>query len=269
MAATIFNAIVLDSFDFDENAKIVTTFSDKFGKIAFVALGVNKVSSKNRYSIQTFSNSEFEVFKSKKYNGLSKLKTGILINQNNNIANNYDDYLYVSCISKIIISGTNFDQKNYKLYNLLNETIKIINNKKSSFSCFAFFLFYAMNFFGGSWSLNQCLRCKRTNPIIKTFSFNDFGIICHNCFQENDTEYSYEFISFLKKINDNNIAYMIEQVNNSSFLIALLYALITYYQKVLGIDNNLFSFLLNKKIFSKENLLNNTYSVLTKAGKWV
>ncbi|SRX61518.1 DNA repair protein RecO [Mycoplasma mycoides subsp. capri] len=90
--------IVLNSFDFQDYDKIITIYSNLYGKISLVCLGVNKIKSKNKYGINYLSYSNFEIFKSKNKFNLSKLKRSELINSFNHISTdfNFKYYYFIS-----------------------------------------------------------------------------------------------------------------------------------------------------------------------------
>lgn len=263
MGAIKLTGIVLDSFDYEESDKIVTIYSDKLGKISFIAMGVNKPESKNKYSLLTFSKSEFEIFKSRHPDSLSKLKTGNLLVSNLKISQTYNNYLYTSIITKIILQATNFREKNFALYSILEKALTIIKDDDSPFTVLCYFLFYAMKYFGGGWLLNSCIRCKHKSKVYRLFSFEEYGLICPNCQLPNEKEQRHEFINFLQNLHLQTFNETIQTQVEISFLIVLAKALLDYYKTILGIINTPLIMLEKMPVFQPEVFMNYTYSVLT------
>jgi DNA repair protein RecO (recombination protein O) len=201
MAETNLKGIVINSFDYEEFDKIVTVYSDKFGKLSFIAKGVKKPESKNNYSIQNFSVSKFQIFKSRKANSLSKLKTGELIKNNVGIAKNYDNYLFASLITSLILEADDFNSKNFQIYSILEKSLDNISQNQDPFSTMVFFMYYLLKPLGGNFLLSKCYRCGKANKVYRLFNFQDCGLVCPNCITKNEKPQPAEFISFLKTLD--------------------------------------------------------------------
>ncbi|PPE05199.1 DNA repair protein RecO [Williamsoniiplasma lucivorax] len=253
MATTMFKGIVLNSMDYEDYDRIITVYSDKYGKIGMIALGVNKPTSKNKYALQTFNLAEFEIFKSRQKHTLSKLKTAILIQDHFQIAQNYDNYLYASAIGKIIDQATQPRQKNYRLYRILCDFLEVLNLNQAPLANFIAALVKILHFFGGNWVLNQCYRCFKTYKVYRSFSFQDYGLVCPNCVDEADQLQDVAFINHLISLKkphseQNQLAQM-----PIKYLIFILKHLLIYYEQVLGIWNPILA-----KIEQKDYLKNFT-----------
>ncbi|AVP49168.1 DNA repair protein RecO [Williamsoniiplasma luminosum] len=237
MSTTSFKGIVLNSIDYEDNHQVLTIFSDKYGKIGMVALGVNKPTSKNKYALQTFNLSEFEIFKSRQKHTLSKLKTAVLIKDHFEITKNYDNYMYISAIGKIIEQATLDRQKNFRIYTILLNFLEKINLNENPFSNFVLTLFKLIQFFGGDWILNQCYRCYRSYKFYRAFNFEDYGLVCPNCVREDDSIQSAEFVSYVMKLKTTNLETDEIQIVPIKYHIYLVKHLLNYYEQTLGIWN--------------------------------
>jgi DNA repair protein RecO (recombination protein O) len=78
LSAVNLQGFVINSLDYEDYAQIITVFSLQFGKITLYAPGVRKITSKNRYAVQLFCKSDFEIFKSRQVDTMSKLKSGVI-----------------------------------------------------------------------------------------------------------------------------------------------------------------------------------------------
>ncbi|AUF83617.1 DNA repair protein RecO [Mesoplasma syrphidae] len=263
MAETILKGIVISSFDYEEFDKIVTIYSDKYGKLSFVAKGINKPESKNRYSVQNFSVSNFQIFKSRRANSLSKLKTGDLIQNNFNITKNYDNYLFASVIISIILESNDFNNKNFQIFVSLEKALNNINENNDPFSTMVFFLFYLLKPLGGKFSLNKCYRCNKPNKLYRLFDFKECGFVCPNCIKLNEQPQSVKFINFLKIIYSETFSTVFNHQFETAYVLILCKVLLEHYSHNLGIYTNAMKILNSKKIFEEETFSNYTYSVLT------
>ncbi len=249
-------AIIIDTFDYGENDKIVQTFSKELGFITFYAKGVRKQTSKNKFSLEKFSISEFEIFLS--YNKMSKLKRGKLIYSSMFITNNYEIYLFILFIICILENfwTRNFHQKMSYLFNLYKKIIYILScekNKNKWISSIIFVLYKLLEFVGSKLNLSNCYRCLN-GKIISTFSFKKYGFICKNCILKKDFILEKEFLKLIYNLNyiedfDKGINY-IEKINkNNQFL--LLYFLIDYYSNNIKINYYVIDEILKTNLFLK------------------
>lgn len=265
MAEKLVQGIVLKSFDFQDYDKVVTIYSDKYGKMCFVALGVNRPHSKNMYSLNTFSLSNFELFKSRSKFSLSKLKTGNLVDGNLGLTKIYNNYLFASLITSIILQDEQFTSKNYKLFKMLEISISNFSKNKNPFSTLVWFMFYVLKFLGGEWNLDICYRCNTKSRLYRKFDFNDYGLVCHNCFNPLVEErQNHEFIEYLMKVSKNNFHSVFQEPINVSYEIILSKLLFMYLKDELGIISKPIDEILSKEIYKDEEFKQYTYNVLTK-----
>ncbi|WP_339020399.1 DNA repair protein RecO [Spiroplasma endosymbiont of Atherix ibis] len=235
MGAIKINAVVIESNYYDDFAKIVKVFSKQFGKLSFIAPGLNKSTSKNRYSIQTFSLSDFEIFKARKEEKISKLKTGILKKDYFKIAQNYNNYVYCSIIFKILDQIEQISHKNYKIFKMLIFSLENINNNKNSFINYLFFITYLIQESIQPLRIKSCVRCKKSPFPIVRFEYSEYGFICTNCLLPDEKKQPDSFIKLLANINKKTIYFNVEQKYYYTDLIVLHNIVVNYYENVLGI----------------------------------
>ncbi|WP_169734480.1 DNA repair protein RecO [Mesoplasma photuris] len=258
--------IVINSHNYEENDKIVTIFSDKYGKLSVIAKGVNKPVSKNKYSIQTFNISEFEIFKSSFKDKISKLKTGVLIKNNIGISDNYDKYLFANLITSVINDGFENGHKNYEIYKLLKFCLNNINEDIDPFTMVVIFLFKTTKHLGAEIQFKKCIRCNLKKAIYRRFDFKEFGLVCFNCIKDEE-KHNESFIDFLQYLDNTNWNKMNFNNFDSSYQIIFLKVLINYYENIIGIKTPAFYELLKKPIFEESTFTEYTHSVLTKLVK--
>ncbi|ALD66630.1 DNA repair protein RecO [Spiroplasma cantharicola] len=234
MGATKINAVVIESNDFDDYAKIVKVFSKQFGKLSFMAPGVNKSTSKNKYSIQTFSWSDFEIFKSRREDRVSKLKTGVLKKEYFNIAKNYNNYVYGSIMFKILDQIEQISNKNYKIFKMLTFTLENISNNKNPFINYLFFITHLIQETIQPFRLNGCIRCKKTTFPIVRFEYSENGFVCARCLWPGEIVQPDSFIRVLVNIHKKTIHFNVEQKYEYTDLIVIHNIVVNYYENNLG-----------------------------------
>ncbi|AGR41411.1 DNA repair protein RecO [Spiroplasma taiwanense] len=234
MGAIKINAIVISNVDYDDYAKIITVFSKEYGKLSFFAPGVNKSTSKNKYSIQTLSLSEFEIFKSKSEDKISKLKTGILKKEYFQISKNYRNYIYVSIMIKILEQIEQISNKKYKIFKMFCYVLENIEKNIFSFQSYLFFITYLIQESIQPLRLTKCVRCKKSNSRIVRYEHVEKGLICKKCLWPGEKIHLESFVKLLQDIGKKNIYSLLDQKYNSLDLVVLHNIIIDYYERELG-----------------------------------
>lgn len=243
MSVTKIQGIVINNIPLDENSRIITTFTKQLGKVVFYAQGVNKIISKNKYSIQTFSLSDFEIFKARNDQRMSKLKTGELKQYFNDLTDNYTNYVYGAAILKIVdVSSTQF-VKNYKIYNMLLDTINALNNNDQAFKTYVLFLFYFLKWIGGQWILDKCGRCNIRQNNYKKFNYKEHHLVCSNCMNAEEKIHPKSFVTLFTSLDNNNFYNAKFLTMDIVDLIVLHKILVDYYEDRMGYYINSFNIL--------------------------
>jgi len=236
----IINGIVIRSEEFNDHDNIVTIFSKEFGMFSFVALGTRKTASKNKYSIQLFSEAKFEIFKSNK-NRLSKLKRGELILNNINLTKNYFNYILGSVVLDLTRQLFNENEEWPEYYRMLKWIILLLEKDYFPFKNFAFFFYQAMKFVHGQFELENCLQCSKKVFDKQFFDQNKYGIICQDCFLNFYYPHnlkiinSKDYLEMLVKIQNNNLNELLDYHPEIANIILLINNLLSYYEEILGI----------------------------------
>ncbi|WP_338972952.1 DNA repair protein RecO [Spiroplasma endosymbiont of Panorpa germanica] len=250
MAAISVEGIVLKSYEFNDFDKVVSIFTKEFGRLQMKAFGVNKMTSKNRFSIQTFSHSNFQIFKTNNPDKMSKLKTGELVDLNINLSKNYQNYLYASACAEIIELSFDNYIKNVQAFEMLREVIfKFSENVKATW-LFALFLFYSLDWFGVKWNLKKCINCHNSSIKYINFDCENFGFLCPKCNDPEKYQVGDSFINLLAKLDINNFMKIKEE---NDFLIRdiilLINILIEYLLNSLGLFSVSLEIIKKQKVF--------------------
>ncbi|AGJ90834.1 DNA repair protein RecO [Mycoplasma putrefaciens] len=230
-------AIVIDSFDYQEFDKIITVYSDLYGKISFISLGVNKPTSKNKYAINYLSLSEFEIFKAKNNFRLSKLKKAVLINSHLKIADDLNLYLCANIITSLV-NSLESNTKNFKLFQLLKFAIDYLETDfDKAFKVCVLFMFYFLKFLGFNLNLSKCGFCNLKSEII-AINFNHYCSVCKFCYFNDSILINKDLISFFKFIANSTFYQAVrKQISNHNLMILARF-LLDFYQDQVGIFTN-------------------------------
>ncbi|AUM62798.1 DNA repair protein RecO [Spiroplasma monobiae] len=234
MGATKINAVVMESTDFDDYAKIVKVFSKQFGKTSFIAPGVNKSNSKNKYSIQTFTLSDFEIFKARREDKLSKLKTGVIKKEYFKIAQNYNNYVYGSIMFKVLDQIEQISSNNYKIFKMLTFCLENINDNRNAFLNYLFFLVYLIQETIQPFRIKGCVRCKKSTFPIVRFEYTENGLLCARCLWPGEKPQPESFIKVFTNINRKTIYFSVEQKYHYTDLIVLHNIVVDHFENTLG-----------------------------------
>jgi DNA repair protein RecO (recombination protein O) len=230
LSAVNLQGFVINSLDYEDYAQIITVFSLQFGKITLYAPGVRKITSKNRYAVQLFCKSDFEIFKSRQVDAMSKLKSGVIITNFENLAKDFMSYLYVQGVCDIADQLATFGLPDGEVYNLLDLVLDNINQDNKRFATYVFALYYLLGLAGTKLDLSRCVRCFKQKPWYRRFDYKDRGLVCLNCLHPNENKQSQSFVNIFQKLNECSFAEMLKLDYNFIDLIALHVFLIDYYE---------------------------------------
>ncbi len=189
--------IVLSEIDIKENDKIIQVITAEYGKISFYGRGLKKINSKNAYACQLFDLSEFSFdYRETK---MQLLKSATLINEFYNIKQDYEKLMLASIILEI---ANNMEEDS--LYELLLQTLQLLENTTEAYTVFDLFVVRILLMFGINPEVDSCVSCGETTNI-ETISINDGGFLCHNCnSQSHYQKYDAEFLKKFRIINKAN-----------------------------------------------------------------
>jgi len=216
---SIFNGLVLESYDFKDNDVIIKCLTAK-GLISIMCRGVKKYKSKNKAAVLPYSYSSFEVLDSR--------TNMFLLKSANLIKSNYQDDLTVLSVLSIFSEIILADPYDSNYYEILLYTMKFLDKP---FLAASYFLKSSLEIHGLQPIINHCVYCGSKKFV--NISIKDGGMLCIN-HSENNTD-----ISRLKKF------YLI---NKASFNLELINLEYDYVDLKLFIDY--YEYHLNSKIKS-------------------
>lgn len=176
--------IVLKEFRFKETSKILTLYTLKHGKIQAMARGAYRPKSQLIANTQTFSYNEYQLYKGKNFYYINQ---GDIIDSFYSIRENIDRLMYGSYLLELMDLSTMEEERNEKLFFLLLKGLSVLSKLDRGFV--RFILAYELkfiSFLGYKPLLDRCVNCGSKDLSIIKFSIEKGGIICKNCFDQDN-----------------------------------------------------------------------------------
>jgi len=164
-----------------ETTKLVTFYTENFGKVAFVAKGARNPKSKFGSALEIFTLSEL-IFYRTESRPTYLLSDATAIDTFADLKSP-DKFFYANQITELILRAVTNEDPNHKLYILLYSALKNLNyansKKSANFPSLvnAYFL-KAISILGYKPELRCCVLCK--NPKATYFSIEAGGIVCNS-----------------------------------------------------------------------------------------
>lgn len=239
MSQTITKGFLIARLDHGTFDEIITFIDDYGNKFVCLAKGTKKIYSKNARNLQIGNYCEFIFFLAREINKISKLVKVNVIKQIQWPIFRTSFFLLNELANKLIYPSI----KNLVFYkNLLPlATNPSFNDQKAQLIILQKFCKLS----GVELFVDKCVLCGSNK--IKTMNFNLKGLICQNCFTQNNKE--------LYPLNFNKLVHFLfkekyDSINNfSSYYQSLINYLVVYIKNSLGIkilEQNFFHFY-NKK----------------------
>ncbi|MBS4016389.1 MAG: DNA repair protein RecO [Candidatus Latescibacteria bacterium] len=164
-----------------ETSKLVTFYTENFGKLNFICKGARNPKSKYGAALEIFTQAEI-IFNKSAPKPTYTLSDTNIINAFPNLKTT-EKFFYANQIIELILKSTELEDPNLKLYHLLVSALKHLNSaktkKKNNYMSLAgaFFL-KAAALLGFKPQLRHCVLCK--NPQVSSFSIDYGGVICNS-----------------------------------------------------------------------------------------
>ncbi|KPJ55398.1 hypothetical protein AMJ47_00850 [Parcubacteria bacterium DG_72] len=174
---------VLTKEDVREADQVFSVFTEDFGKIKALGKAIRKIKSKLRSGIDLFYLSEIEFIQGKNYKTLTD---AAVIGKHKNIRENLQIMEISQRISQAVDTLIKGEEKDERIFSLLKETFKELNNYQlpvTSYQLLYFHFFWTLvSLLGYQMDLRHCSKCgEKLTPQIMNFSPEHRGIICLTC----------------------------------------------------------------------------------------
>lgn len=194
-------AIIIKTRNLGEADKIVTSFTERFGKVSGVAKGSRNIKSRFCGSLETFTYCNLLYF-GKENQNLYRINSCDTIKSFRGIRED----LKTLSISMYLIELVDIMLKEYYvnryMFQFLVSILSAMGNSADPYSLLRLFEIRFMSILGYMPKLNRCAICNR-EPENGTIGFNHTknGIVCKNCFgnDRDITHISHGTLKFLHK----------------------------------------------------------------------
>jgi DNA repair protein RecO (recombination protein O) len=198
--------------DFGEADQMFKIFTKDFGKIEVLGKGIRKISSKLRAQIDIFYLSEIEFVQGKIY---KRLTDAVFIEKFKNLRRSFKKLSIAYKISEVLDALIKGEERDDKIWNLILETFKNLDNPNLPFAIcnlqFYYFFWNLVSFLGHKPELYFCCICqKRLKPEKIYFNEKEGGLICSACFQKirEGKEISQNLVKILRLLSEKDFEFL-------------------------------------------------------------
>jgi DNA repair protein RecO (recombination protein O) len=175
--------IIIKRINLGEADKIITFYTATRGKMRARAIGVRKQESKLAGSLELFMHSDLILARGR---NLDVVTSAQAINSFSNLRSDLKKTSFAYFSIELIEKFVPEELKDTRIFSLLAETLKVLNNSKlKSLYYSAFLLAFEirlLNFLGFAPQISRCLHCAENGKLAKFyFSAQLGGILCENC----------------------------------------------------------------------------------------
>ncbi|OGL43789.1 MAG: DNA repair protein RecO [Candidatus Schekmanbacteria bacterium RBG_16_38_10] len=174
-------AIVLKSLNFAETDKIITLYTQSFGKIGTIAKGVRKINSKLGNSFEPGTLLDV-IFYEKESSNLSNIRQSNIIDFFRDIRDDFTllsgSFYMLSAVNEM----TREKQQNDLLFKLLQESLFFLSKIGDVFKSIALFEIKMLKILGYEPNLRECSECReevRGREV--NFSISSSSVVCSKC----------------------------------------------------------------------------------------
>jgi DNA repair protein RecO (recombination protein O) len=169
-----------------EADQLFKIFTKDFGKVEILAKGIRKISSKLRSQIDIFYLSEIEFIEGKIQ---KKLTDAVLVEKFRNLRKSLKKLSIAFQISEDLEKLIKGQEKDERIWNLILETFKTLNEPNLQFKIcnlqYYYFFWNLVYLLGQGPELYFCSVCqKRLKPGRNFFNEKEGGMICADCFKK-------------------------------------------------------------------------------------
>ena len=146
------NGIIIKRDNFHEADRLVTLFTDRFGKVTIIAKGARRPKSRMASSTNLFCEIEFVAARARSIDILSETR---IISSHCNIGSMWAKTKNAYWVGELICRLTQDEQPSPKLYHLLSDTLGIINRHENTLIV-DYFIYHCLTILGYEPKLDEC-----------------------------------------------------------------------------------------------------------------
>jgi DNA repair protein RecO (recombination protein O) len=199
-------ALILQTMDYRETSRIITAFSEDFGKVKFIAKGVQKPKSKMGAALQSIVCSEV-VFYKKETKDMYLVKEAEISDFFPHIHSNLLRYRYGVVIADFLYNLLAPEQTSRTLFQYSVFVLKKLDTvrKQDLSPILASFLIKGSELLGFKIELDHCAVCGKNDFVPLYFSHGSGGLVCEKCTGTDDNieNVSQSILTYMKTLQKN------------------------------------------------------------------
>jgi len=181
-------AIVLSKLDYSDSSKIVSLYSESFGKISGIVKGARNKNSKIGMVVDPLNVIQMVLY-NKEQRDVQLISSAELISYFQNIRNNFESIKYGYAVLELLKNLTVENEANERLYKGSKKILQLMDKSgETPEILFLKYFLFILQEAGFEIQMEHCSVCN--NKIDKTkvngFSF-EHGMLCHSCRIQNHT----------------------------------------------------------------------------------
>jgi DNA repair protein RecO (recombination protein O) len=178
-------AVVLRGIRYRETDRIVTFFTQKFGKVGAVAKGSRRTKSKFGSSLEPFSRVHL-IFFGKENANLYQVNSTDLIRSFQSVREDYERSLRAAYFADLVNSTQKEGDPSPKVFSLLTGFLELLEERTSPSQWDALLVLFELRYWsavGYRFHLDRCVYCKKGGAKQATLGFNPEkgGMVCGDC----------------------------------------------------------------------------------------
>lgn len=203
--------IIIKRSNFGEADRLLTIYTEKYGKVRAIAKGARKPTSRLGGNLEPFCSAYFVIAEGRNLDIVTEAEIiECFFALRNDLKSTHTSYYLAEVIDKL----TEDNQKHPEVFTLLVKTLEKINSLPSGLVLPYFELNLAARL-GYQPELFECLKChQKISPGKNTFDFDGGGIVCPKC-RSNGRVISNEAVKILRLFLQKNIE-VVEKIKNCS-----------------------------------------------------
>lgn len=192
--------VIIKSIDYKENDKLIWAYTEKLGKITFIARGAKKSKSRNLSITLPLCFADYTFFKGR---NLYNLQEGKILNSFQGLLNNLEKLTYSSYICELIDICVQDSEVNEVLFRDFITCLYLLNTDAMDYELLIrAFELRLLGMTGYGLQFDKCSICKKPISTSDYISLSHFGGVCSECSKEQGLYISkagYNALRFLSK----------------------------------------------------------------------
>jgi DNA repair protein RecO (recombination protein O) len=180
-------AIVLQVTDYAEWDKMVSLYSEHYGRFKGIAKGAKRSLRRFGSALEPFTHNEISFFE-REGQGLARLEHCRIINAFPEIGQDYKKIAYGNYLLELVHILTPERERNTEIFRLLLFFLKLLNKEPCREDLLRIFELRLTSLLGYQPQFLQCISCgqKFSSQENYKFSIQRGGILCSKCHQQNN-----------------------------------------------------------------------------------